>query len=85
MMQISSFHVLFTTTDFVFCKSGVLLFMHYQDTVSYYILVSGTLCLNKYSKDVQHCVTRGPLNVLSSIKVIQLKGLTGQSVMQTFR
>ena len=35
MMWTSTCPVLFTTTDFVFCKSGVLLFLHYRDTVCY--------------------------------------------------
>ena len=35
VMWTSTFPVSFTTTDFVFCKSGVLLFLHHQDTMSY--------------------------------------------------
>ena len=35
VMWTSTFPVLLTTTDFVFCKSGVLLFLHHQCTVSY--------------------------------------------------
>ena len=30
-----NFPFLFTTMDFVFCNSGVLLFLHHQDTESY--------------------------------------------------
>ena len=35
MMWTLTFPILFTTTGFVFCKSGVLLFLHHRDTVSY--------------------------------------------------
>ena len=55
VMWTSTFHVLFTTMDFIFCKSGVLLFLHHQDTVSYWILVSSTLCPIRCLKNVQHC------------------------------
>ena len=35
VMWTSTSPVLFTTTDFVFCKSFVLLFLHHHDTASY--------------------------------------------------
>ena len=55
VMWTSAFHVLSTTIDFVFCKSGIQLFLHCQDTASYQNLVSGKLCPIRCSKDVQHC------------------------------
>ena len=54
VMWALTFPVLFPTTDFVFCKSGVLLFLHYWDTVSNQNLVSRTLCPIWCLKNVQH-------------------------------
>ena len=45
-----TFPVSFTTMDFVFCKSGVALFLHHQDTMSYWNLVSRILCPIRCSK-----------------------------------
>ena len=57
VMLTSTFQVLFTNTDFVFGMSGVLLFLHDRDTLSYN-LVSGTLCPIRCSpQNVQHCYT----------------------------
>ena len=57
MMWTATFHVLFTRTDFVFRRSGVLLFLNHRDTMSYWNFVSRTLCpitvLKK--KKVQYC------------------------------
>ena len=50
-----TFPVSFTTMDFVFCKSGVALFLHHQDTMSYWNLVSRILCPIRCSKNVHHC------------------------------
>ena len=51
-MSTSTSHGLFTFTDFVFCKSGVLLFLHHQDAVLYWNVVFRTIC--PCSKNVQH-------------------------------
>ena len=34
-LTVSDVNFNISTTDFVFCKSGVLLFLHHQDTVSH--------------------------------------------------
>ena len=51
----STFHVLFTAMDFVFCKSGVLLFLHHQDTLLSKFGLQNTVSLSpKVLKSVQH-------------------------------
>ena len=50
-----TFHVLFTAMDFVFCKSGVLLILHHQDTLLSKFGLQNTVSLSpKVLKSVQH-------------------------------
>ena len=62
----STFPVLFTTTDFTSCKSGVPLFSPHWDTVSYYKVISWTLCFLRWSANVQHCLYGISINEMAT-------------------